>query len=77
MPFDERYIEQSERDEEARKQRAIAEARRDGQPDPVWIDGVSYCAECEAENTARARVGRGRCIDCQQRYELDRKRGLA
>ena len=77
MPFDERYVEQSERDEEARKQRAIAEARRDDQPDPVWHDGVSYCAECEAENTARARVGRGRCIDCQQRHELDRKRGLA
>ena len=77
MPFDERYIEQSERDEEARKERAIAEARRDDQPDPVWDGALAYCPECDGENTARALIGFGRCISCQERHELDRKRGLA
>ena len=43
---------------------SIIEARQHSQDSPSL-----HCIDCGADNAARARIGRSRCIDCQGEYE--------
>lgn len=70
MPFDERYVVSSEKQVAAELEHALDRMRnRDRGPEPVMIDGQPCCAECEEPMPKRARLGYGRCIDCQSRHE--------
>ena len=40
------------------------QARQHSQDTPSVV-----CADCGTDNTARAEIGRSRCIDCQGEYE--------
>lgn len=48
-----------------------ANRQRGDNPAPNWIaTNYAVCVDCGEENTPRAQIGRGRCIDCQE--EADR-----
>ena len=62
-------IDRASEREQHDRELALAEARRKKGPDPAWDGALAYCPECDCENTARAMLGYGRCIDCQERAE--------
>lgn len=63
---------------QVREDSAILEAHRARQadtPDPVVIDGVACCADCEEPLTeTRLKIRAGRCVPCQ---EIAEHRGIA
>ncbi|WP_018865105.1 hypothetical protein [Thioalkalivibrio sp. ARh3] len=76
--MDEWQYEMAEREERRARDQAVEAARAaDQSPAPEWDGDTAYCPQCGNENTARAKIGRGRCIDCQEIHDSLRKRGLA
>lgn len=67
--FDERYLEQADALAQAERESGVEKARAGDNVAPVWAGNSASCPECGNENTARALLGYGRCIECQTRAE--------
>ena len=59
------------------RENALRNRPRLSNPDPIWEGDQAFCAVCEEENTARAKAGFGRCLECQSHYEKRAQRRAA